>query len=573
MCVEKLKYTVFICYVLIAVQCRVTPNADALQFNLTESCDNTQIFFCTLTNITVRLNDPLIVANATAPQLYELVVRDSLLARFPSALLAQAPALRSLLMHNCGLNRLTAYDYPKGHPLKSLILQKNRFSDVPEKAFITIYELEELQLGRNTIHMVHQNAFDGLDKLRYLDLQQNDIRELPKSVFDDLINLEHIDLSSNNIELIVKRTFAQNTKLQTLLLGDNKFTEFAANALEHLPHLHLLDISNSNVDELSLQSVDTLLLSGSTLSSVVIAGSAVKVHAGNNQLTSLNIGDKLSVRELDLHGNRLESLEDLVGMLNLQRLDVSRNQLQSLRTSHSPLYLPLHNLVHLNLASNQLQNLSAETFVLLQKLTHLDLAFNHLLRLDQRLFEPLVNLEKFYIEGNGLHFFDYEQFVAAHAYLKEFGMFENYWEYRYMRTMSAFLQDKNIQLPVRFTSNSYSNNNGANVLDATLNLADKVAAHHRYAFTGSSSSMDDFDQLHAEGATVDADLTGIHPYWTTRDVLTMVILLLVFLILLLQLITFCREEECLPNCCNRIARNAHANQRQRLDEEEEDSEV
>ncbi|CAD6993379.1 unnamed protein product [Ceratitis capitata] len=555
----------------IALQFVVWPSAQAYTLNLTEHCDNHQIYYCTLSNITVTLQDPLIVPKTTGLQLSELILRDSIIPRIPSALLAEAPTLRSFTMHNCELIRLTVFDYPSGLPLRALVLQMNRISDVPEKAFVSLYELEKLQLGHNMIFMVHKNAFDGLEKLRYLDLQQNDIRELPATLFDELINLEHIDLSSNNIEKIDALTFAHNAKLQTLLLGDNRFSVFESNALAHLPHLHLLDISSSaNVDALRLQSVDTLLMQGSTLQSILIEGSVIKVHAGNNLLNSLKIDDKLSVRELDLHGNRLETLECVMGMLNLQRLDVSRNQLRTLSTSNSPLYLPLPNLVHLNLATNKLQNLTLENFLLLQKLTHLDLAFNNLLSLDQRVFEALVNLEKFYIEGNRLHAFGYEKFVAAHEYLKEFGMFENEWEYRYMRKMYSYLQERNIQLPVRFASN-----NGI-TLDTTLNSnspssPDKAATHHRYAST--ASSVSDFVASSDGPAAAMTDISGIHPYFTTRDVLTLVILLLVFLILLLQLFSFLKEEECLPNCCNRIARNAGANNRRRLQEDEEDSEV
>lgn len=571
----------FIAYFLLLLgQFSIWSTAKAFTLNLTESCAANQMYFCTLTNVTSTLHDPLLVANATAPQLSELVLRDSMIPRIPRSLLAQAPTLRAFFMHNCGLQRLTAFDFPTGHPLRTLVLQANRISDVPEKVFVTLYALQELQLGRNMIHMVHKYAFAGLEHLRYLDLQQNDIRELPATLFDELVNLEHIDLSSNNIQRIDANTFARNTKLQTVLLGDNGFATFEPNALEHLSHLHLLDISSSNVKMLRLQSVDTLLVQGGALEDIIISGSTVKVHAANNLLTNLQISDKLSVRELDLHGNRLESLDAVVGMLNLQRLDVSRNQLQTLRTSQSPLYLPLPNLVHLSLSTNQLQNLTLETFLLLQKLTHLDLSFNSLLNLDQRLFEPLVNLEKFYIEGNRLHKFDYEKFVETHEYVKEFGIFENEWEYRYMDTMLAYLKEHNIQLPVRFTSNNNGNSVG-NHLDTTLNSlssSDK-AAHHRYASTAGSTN--DFGTpdagmsaaSSASSAAAMTDITGIHPYFTTRDVLTLIILLLVFLILLLQLFSFMREEECLPTCCNRHERNARANNRRRLEEDEEDSEV
>ncbi|XP_029409238.2 platelet glycoprotein V [Bactrocera dorsalis] len=568
----------FHAYFFLLALCSVCSTTKAFTLNLTESCDANQIYFCTLTNLSSTLRDPLLVANSTAPQLSELVLRDSIIPRIPRSLLDQAPTLHGVIMHNCELQRLTVFDFPTGHPLQTLVLQANRISDVPERVFVTLYALQELQLGRNMIHMVHKNAFAGLRRLRYLDLQQNDIRELPASLFDELGMLEHIDLSSNNIQRIDVNTFARNMNLQTVLLGDNSFATFESDSLAHLVHLHLLDISSSNVKLLRLQSVDTLLVQGGALEDIVISGSAVKVHAANNLLTRLEIGDKRSVRELDLHGNRLESLDSVMGMMNLQRLDVARNQLQTLRTSESPLYLALPNLVHLSLSTNQLKNLTMETFLLLQKLTHLDLSFNNLLNLDQRLFEPLVNLEKFYIEGNRLHSFDYEKFVESHEYVKEFGIFDNEWEYRYMRTMVDYLKEHNIQLPVRFTSNS-NGNSGGNHIDTTLNSlsATDKAAHHRYAST--ASSLNDFDTPDADmpaassAAAAMTDISDIHPYLTTRDVLTLVILLLVFLILLLQLLSFLREEECLPTCCNRLARNARTNNRRRLEEEEEDSEV
>lgn len=330
----------------------------------------------------------------------------------------------------------------------------------------------------------------------------------------------------------------------------------------------LIDLSNTFLDELQLQSVDLLLVQGSKLKRCTISGSVIKLNAANNALKAITIQDKLAVRELELHGNLFETLDDIVGMLNLQKLDISKNQLTTLKTSHSPLYLPLPNLISLNLASNRLQNLTVENFMFLLKLKSLDLAFNHLIRLDASIFQALINLEKFYIEGNRLFEFNYPDFKDTHTFLREMGLFENDWEFRYLKHMLNYFRNRGVHLPMRFTpadsSSLSTSNNFRETTDASVFKSPSSANVHR--------DVDDVDILndmnHArQSSRLDNhiecshqallnEVSGIHPYWTTRDILALITLIMVSLILLLLFFRILQEEQCLPvwcRCCLDLA--------------------
>lgn len=534
------------------------PTMEALQLDLKLNCSGSSLYYCSLTNLKNSFEEPLIWLNKSpADQLNELLIYNSIMGRLPGVVFEIAPKLHTLIMHNCAVNTIMPIDFEKASQLRKLVLQKNRLFNIPERVFSGLFALEELYLSHNTIHMIHRYAFARLQRLKYLDLQENGIRRLPEGVFEDLINIEHIDLSFNELEVINANTFAKNLKLNTLLLSENKFSVFEPNSLMHLSHLRVLDLSNTLLDELQLQSVDLLLVQASKLKKLTINGSVIKLNAANNALKGLKIQDKLSIRELELHGNLLDSLDDLAGMLNLQKLDVSKNQLLSLKTSHSPLYLALPNLQSLNLASNRLQNLSSDNFIFLLKLKNLDLAFNHLLRLDSKIFQPLINLEKFYIEGNRLFEFDYIQFKESHSFLHEIGLFENDWEFRYLKHMLNYFRTHGIRLPMRFTP--AESNSSPNYRDTTESAYIKTQNNHddvdilndmNHARQSSSSSHPDnhIDAYHLSEKS--EDICGIHPYWTTKDILSLLTLIVVLIILLLQFFRILQEERCLPSWCN-----------------------
>ncbi|XP_037954851.1 toll-like receptor Tollo [Teleopsis dalmanni] len=536
--------------------------AHGIKLNLTSSCAHKDA--CTFKQISVSYNDPLTVVNSSAPDLKVLVLRNSVIGRLPRELFDYTPNLSEFIMYKCNLNHLNALDFQNATKLKRLVLQNNRLSSLTEKVFMGVNSLEELYLAENAIHLIHRYAFKGLKELQYLDLQQNSIASLEFGLLVELENLVHLDLSYNEITEIDSKTFLTNVKLQTLLLNNNKITQFDTNLVAQFTHLHLLDISNINIEEIALNSVDTLIAQNCSLKSLHIRGSAMKINANRNNLKKIKIDDVTSVLELDLRGNLFETLDDFQAMTNLQKLDISKNQLINILTSSISIpYLTMPNLLHLNLAWNSLHEVQSAHFLLLQKLTYLDLAMNSLKNLDSLVLDPLVNLEKFYIEGNQLQTFDFDTFVKDHENVKEIGLFNNEWEFNYIGKVINSLQEHSIHLPLRTIS---SNNSKSLHINA-------AHTNTQARFSSSASSMDKLTKMSHGGRPHDGnEVTSIHPYWTTIDIMAMIILVIVFLILLTQFYLILKEEDCFISCRERWRRITYTQARSRR-LNEEDSQV
>ncbi|XP_075169629.1 uncharacterized protein LOC142241696 [Haematobia irritans] len=492
---------------------------------------------CLLSNVTDTYEDPLRVSSSPPlGDLEELVIRSSALRRIPKAILELAPNLKKLVMHDCGLHSLNSKDFLRNGQLKILAIQENSIFTITENIFQILAEsLEELYLRNNVIRILNRRAFEGLKNLKYLDAPHNGISALQVGIFDDLVNLEHLDMSYNNIEMIGSQTFAKNLKLSSINLSDNKFSVFEPNSLRHLAHLKFLDLSHSQLEDLHLQSVDYLQVSATGLRNLHIEGPINRLFAANNSLCNLNITSKTSLEEIQMQGNLLESLDDFKGMLNLQRLDVSQNLLIRLTTSREKLtYMELPNLKYLNMAANHLRNLSQEDFLLMTKLVSLDLGKNHLFELSPNILEPLKNLQYLYLDNNHLMELDITQMKKFNPQLKEIALENNDWNDSYQKFITNKLQQQDIYV----------------LKDRELRDLPASVASRDVDFETLKSPQDQL-QMHSL-----VGVSGIHPYWTLRDILAFITLLLVLLILLLQFWRILQEEQCCRPRANRDTADA-----------------
>lgn len=369
----------------------------------------------------------------------------------------------------------------------------------------------------------------------------NKIHELASRVFENLTTLEYIDLSYNYIETLENDLFANIPHLKTLLLNNNNFAVFHSGSLADFVHLTMLDISNNAVNSINLQSVDTLRAQNSELQYCVINGSVIRARVSANQLKSISIGDKNSVKEIDVHNNLFETLSDFDGMMNLQKLDVSKNPITTLNGTNNSALLDLPNLQYLNVAYGQLEQLTVENFVLLEKLTHLDLSNNHLSNLDARVFESLIGLEKFFLQENQLHTFDYESFLRTQVNVKEMGVFGNNWSPQFLRKMSETLSNNGIKLTVH-----------QNLNDAGELLSHQTTTHPHHT-------------VHAKTLEHEAEMMVARAHANNRDAVIVVTLCLVCVILVLQILRIFKEENWFVLFRQRVRRNVPLS---RLDEEE-----
>ncbi|KAH8359845.1 hypothetical protein KR093_009095 [Drosophila rubida] len=529
--------------VLLGAQCALAlPVYDENnQLNVSASCPSSS---CSLWQLASTFVQPLRYTDSQAPQLEELLLANCQLRALPVELLRQTPNLRVLVMLNSSVYHVNKQDFQSVTQLRQLQLQHNHISQLKTQQFALLQQLEVLQLGHNIILVVHGEAFTGLAALRLLGLQSNGITELAAEAFDALPQLQHLDLSDNEIEHLHARLFANTSKLQTLLLNGNKFAQFESNSLAALGNLRLLELSNCQLTELQLASVQRVRVESSRLQRLIIQGGVINLQAGHNELTQLSIGDKSAVIELDLQWNLLDgnaTAQLLDGMWNLQRLDLSKNNIESLSPLNHSLRLLLPSLTQLNLAHNQLEQLPS---LLPYRLTKLDISYNHLITVTATHFAALPNLQRLYMQDMRLTHFDYRQFHQQHRQFHELGVCDS--DYRFMHKLATYFNDRGVQLPVACNQRKPS--------------SDRMP-------------MEPLPETEAQCQSV-AGVAGIHPYWTTRDVLAFVTLLVVFCILLIQLYHILEEEGCVRRFRQRLwGRQPRVNGTPSRRLNEEDSEV
>ncbi|KPU80640.1 uncharacterized protein Dana_GF18847, isoform C [Drosophila ananassae] len=490
------------------------------RLNLSATCPDT---FCSLTEKAVAYSD------SPAVRLRELHISNCSREAVPWVVLNLTPGLRTLVIRNCGPYSIRKESLLPVRNLTSILMQRTKMWALRTDQFSVLPNLEILELGHNVLYQVNSDAFNGLTKLKLLGLQGNALEEIRENTFDPLVELVHLDLSGNLIEKLPKDIFAKNTKLETLLLNGNHLTTLLSDTLMPLTNLRLLDLGHAGqLDNLMLNivSVQTLILEGSSLTDLIIHGGFIRLQASNNELSHLHVGNKSSVIEMNLHGNLLNGNDTynlLRGMWSLERLDLSKNIIESLAFNEfysegQDLYL-LPSLKYLNLANNRLVSLPSDSPILSSRLTFLDLSHNLLLTLDVEKLAGLPNVESLFLEGNRLSTFDYKKFHSKHETLKELALHDNHWSPGLYRIMFTYLNDRGVHLQSRIE-------NKAQITSSQVDI--------------------DWPPKEASAQKLDAaGVTGIHPYWTLRDILAFTTLLVVLAILLMNLYHILEEEGCL----------------------------
>jgi Leucine-rich repeat (LRR) protein len=105
--------------------------------------------------------------------------------------------------------------------------------------------LEILDLNKNRIQKISEQAFVGLRKLKELYLQHNQITKLNDGILKPLENLEEISLYNNLIDLVESSSFRNNKKLQIIHLGKNKIVVVDPMIFKNIPSLETLNMKEN----------------------------------------------------------------------------------------------------------------------------------------------------------------------------------------------------------------------------------------------------------------------------------------------------------------------------------------
>ncbi|XP_034101380.2 relaxin receptor 2 isoform X1 [Drosophila albomicans] len=222
------------------------------------------------------------------------------------------PEVESLVLKLCSIREIAshAFDRLAAVPLKTLYMDDNKLSRLPEHFFAPGNQLRLLILARNRLSSLNAGDFRHLQLLEELDLRGNLITEFGASVFGQLQNLEVLYLNENRLQQLQPGMFPTNLQhLHTLSLAQNQITSIAANTFTfpHLRHLFLAGNQLSHIRD------------GTFCNLSYLQG----LHLNENRIEKFDLHafDCLeNLSSLLLTGNRFKTLDPAV-LQNLSSLD------------------------------------------------------------------------------------------------------------------------------------------------------------------------------------------------------------------------------------------------------------
>ncbi len=136
--------------------------------------------------------------------------------------IVEAVRLGSLNLNNKDLTDLIGFnEIPGLNLLRTLFLNKNQFSILPENIFDGLTSLQELYLSNNQLNMLPENIFRRLTALKILVLYKNQLIMLSENIFHGLISLQALNLENNQLIALPGNIFSDLPALRLLYLGDN----------------------------------------------------------------------------------------------------------------------------------------------------------------------------------------------------------------------------------------------------------------------------------------------------------------------------------------------------------------
>ena len=337
--------------------------------------------------------------------------------------------LKELYFHNNSLTDISNVKWNKMTPsLQTLDLRNNDIETIPSSNFVGLTRLKKLYICGNPInnisppYLIHD--ISQCTKL-IAKLQQQQQRKRPTTMLntDEILRTKHLKIlqqQTNNedelsllehsktwhaLELLQSNTDCMKIQRLTisnqstlLSIDDWFFTKTNQNDYNHTIFPNVREITICQNPQLS--TLPSNLLSWYT--------HCHTLHLHSNQLSKTTIHSIFNnhkntttmLKDIDLSGNKLDELPSCLlsnHYINLERLNVSYNQLSSLNISSTVLST---NLRHLNASNNQLKEISNINKVTCPKLQSLHLENNQLMTIPLELCTLNKTLQILSLHGN-----------------------------------------------------------------------------------------------------------------------------------------------------------------------------
>ncbi|XP_031633872.1 chaoptin-like [Contarinia nasturtii] len=274
--------------------------------------------------------------------------------------------------------------------IKSFFASKNRFVTIPNKIFMYMPNISEIDFSFNRLVSLDSSCFEApefndtqrlalIPELFSINCSHNKISQLDQGAFSNLLLLENLDLGDNEIEYIDYEVFKNNKAIRELSLKNNPLKKLDFNVFS--PDVNVVQVHlPSDIEELDASCVEK-----------VCHFADFDDEANFEKLQNFNIS-----------GNRRKDIFKLMKKLgsNVKTLDLSQNFVEELTFGMLENFTQLH---HLRLSYTNLSNLIDDTFHYQTKLITLDLSHNDLKHLNSgALSKKFRHLEWLNLEGNQL---------------------------------------------------------------------------------------------------------------------------------------------------------------------------
>jgi hypothetical protein len=146
---------------------------------------------------------------------------------------------------SCFNTTLTAVSSIRFTLLNELVLRESNITFLVKDCFLSLTELEILEINRCGLRTIDLGAFNGLTNLAVLILGNNKINNLLPFTFEKLKILQHISLKINNLEYLDSEVFSGALNLQYIDLLGNELLYLHPDTFLGLPKLRFLFLDSN----------------------------------------------------------------------------------------------------------------------------------------------------------------------------------------------------------------------------------------------------------------------------------------------------------------------------------------
>ncbi|XP_031616878.1 leucine-rich repeat transmembrane neuronal protein 2-like, partial [Contarinia nasturtii] len=298
--------------------------------------------------------------------------------------------------------------------------------------------LETLDASFNFFHdnTLSADIFRKVIKLKHLYLSQASISYVNADTFSKLGELITLDLSHNSIATFDEHLFENNKKMKSLHLENNPLRRVDCNIFIPIMNKAVVNFTWANVDELSTScfknSVEFNLDQRDEII-VRVPQKSFEFPIGKEKFQKLTF--------LNISENQLKNAPKVIDFVgtSIKTLDLSSNFIGPIIAET---FERFENLVYLNLSHTNLSNFDFSTFYHQRNLEVLDLSFNRLQKVNfTLLYRNFLCLETLRLEGNELTEINSVN-RAIFPKLSALGISRNHFSCDYLATFLPPWQDK-----------------------------------------------------------------------------------------------------------------------------------